>query len=315
MEDSSVPLREGDTAVIDFEGFVDGVAFEGGKGSNHKLEIGSGHFIPGFEEQLIGASAGGHVEVKVTFPEKYHSEDLAGKDAVFQVQVNETKQTIKPDLDDEFAQDVSEFDTLEEYKSDIRKKLEHQREHQVDEEYESALIDKLLEGFEGEIPDVMIEEQLDSIMQDFGYRLSMQGLDLSQYLKYTGQSMEDMQNMHRENARRHVMCDLAFHAIAKAEGLEVSEQEMEDEYQKLAERYKMPAENVRAAIPEKSLRRDMLGLKGSEFIREHAQPVIPGEIQAAPDEGKTEAEPKPQKTARAKKSAKSEKKPAGEADV
>ncbi len=270
MEDSKTPLANGDTAIIDFEGFVDDVAFEGGAGTNYKLGIGSGQFIPGFEEQLIGKSAGESTDVNVTFPEQYHAEDLAGKEAVFKVTIHETKTTIKPTLDDEFAGDVSEFDTLEELKNSIRDRLMHQREHQVDDMFEAAIIDKMLEGFEGVVPDIMVEDQLSSIMQDFSYRLSMQGMELAQYLQFTGMTIEDLQNQHRETAKRHVMCDLAFHKIAQEEGLTVSDEEVIDEYNKLAERYKMPVTQVKSSIPERSLRRDMLALKGSEFLRASA---------------------------------------------
>lgn len=270
LEDSDQPLENGDTSIIDFEGFVDDVAFEGGKGENYKLVIGSGQFIQGFEEQLVGKRAGESCAVNVTFPEQYHAENLAGKPAVFNVTVKEAKRTIKPVLDDEFAQDVSEFDTLDELKESIKSKIAAERETGADEAFESAVIDELLKGFKSDIPDIMIEEQLSSILQDFSYRLSMQGLELSQYLQYTGQSFEDLQAVHRETAKRHVMCELAFHKIAVSEGFEVPQEEIDEEFTKLAERYKMDEKKIREAISEKSLKRDLLGLKGSKFLMENA---------------------------------------------
>ena len=270
------PLCDGDIAFIDFEGFIDGVAFPGGKSSNHRLVIGSGSFIPGFEEQLIGASAGGGLDVTVTFPQDYHAPDLAGKEAVFKVTVNETKRSEKPALDDEFAQDASEFDTLAEFKADIRQRFEKLREKQADEEYENALVEKLLECVECDVPEVMVDDQLENIMYDFRYRLSMQGLDLPRYLRYTGQSASEFQDSHRENAKKQVLCQLAFLAISKAEGLSVSDDEVEAEYKKLAEMYKMNLDDVRSSVSEKTLRRDMLAMKGSDFLTESAAPPETG---------------------------------------
>lgn len=270
VETSERPLENGDTAVIDFEGFVDDVAFEGGKGENYSLVIGSGQFIPGFEEQLTGKSAGDSCDVNVNFPEQYHAEDLAGKAAVFKVTVNETKMTIKPELDDEFAKDVSEFDTLDELKTDIRDKIIKNREVEADELFETAIVDKLLENLVCDVPEVMIEERISTIMQDFSYRLSMQRLELTQYLQLTGQTFEDLQNQHRETAQKHVKCELAFRKIAELEGFTVTKEELDEEYARLAASYNMPEDKVREAISIKSLTRDLLGMKGSKFLTDSA---------------------------------------------
>ncbi|GHV32209.1 trigger factor [Clostridia bacterium] len=269
IETTESPIETTDTAVIDFEGFTDGVPFEGGKGTDHRLTIGSGQFIPGFEEQLVGHAAGEDVDVNVTFPEEYHSEELAGKAALFKVSVKEVKRTVKPELDDDFAQDVSEFDTLDELRGDVRKRLGEQRVVQADEAYESAIIDKMLEGFEGadEIPDEMIDDRLESIMQDFSYRLSMQGLEISRYLKMTGQTSQQLMEAHRDTAKRHVMTDLAFAFVAKSENMTVTEEELDAEYAKLSEAHKMGIEEIKAAIPVKALTHDLLSLKASEFVK------------------------------------------------
>ncbi|MCL2080471.1 MAG: trigger factor [Oscillospiraceae bacterium] len=275
VETSEEPLEDGDTAVIDFEGFVDDTPFDGGKAENHSLTIGSGQFIPGFEEQLIGKKAGDSCDVNVTFPEEYHAEQLAGKPAVFKVTVREAKRTLKPELDDEFAKDVSEFDTLDEFKEDIKKRVLERRETEVKDKFESDVLEKMLEGFEAVIPDIMVEEQLDSLMRDLEYRVSMQGLELEQYLQLTGQSMDELRGQQRGAAERHVKCDLAFRKIAELEGFTVTEQELADEYAKLAERYRMPEKDIRKAISERSLKRDLLGLKGSEFLIENASELAP----------------------------------------
>ena len=292
VEDSDCPLENGDTAVIDFEGFIGDTPFDGGKGANYRLVIGSGQFIPGFEEQLVGRSAGDSCDVNVEFPANYHAEDLAGKPAVFKVTVRETKRAVKPVLDDDFAQDVSEYDTLDELKASIKDRLSADREISADEEFESAVIDEMLKGFEAEIPDIMIEEQLSSVMQDFSYRLSTQGMELAQYLKLTGQTVEDMKNAHRETAKRHVMCDLAFNKIAELEGLEVSDDELYEEYAKLGERYRMDEKSIREAISERTLKRDLMAMKGSEFLRENAVKTAPAPVKEKKPRKK--AEPKPE---------------------
>ncbi|MCL1819346.1 MAG: trigger factor [Oscillospiraceae bacterium] len=290
IETSEHPLENGDTIVMDFEGFVDGEAFEGGKGENYNLVIGSGRFIPGFEEQLIGKKTGESLDVSVTFPEKYHAENLAGKEAVFKVTVNETKMTVKPELDDEFVKDVSEFDTMDEFKEDVRKRILETRESEVESDFETAVIDKLLESFEAEIPEVMIEERLVSIMQDFGYRMSMQGIDVERYAQLTGMDIDTMREQQRPSAERQVKCDLAFRKVAELEGIEISDDEMNEEYAKLSESYRMDLEEVRRAIPEKTMKRDMMVMKGSKLVMDNAVVAAPAKKTKAP--AKPKAEPK-----------------------
>ena len=260
----------GDTAVIDFEGFVNDVAFEGGKGENYNLELGSGSFIPGFEDQLVGKNAGDEVDVTVTFPEEYHAEDLAGKPAVFKVKIHELKTKELPELDDEFAKDVSEFDTLEELKKSIADKILDGKNAHADGEVENALIEQIVEGMTVEVPDCMVEQRIDENVRDFETRLQYQGLDMKTYMQYTGMSEEDFRNGFRDNALNQVKIRLALEAIAKAENLVASEEELNEEYAKIADMYKMEAEQIKAYIPAKELASDITAHKAIDLVKESA---------------------------------------------
>ncbi len=260
----------GDTAVIDFEGFVDGVAFEGGKGENYNLELGSGSFIPGFEEQLVGKNAGEDVEVNVTFPEEYHAEELKGKAALFKCKIHELKAKELPALDDEFAKDVSEFDTLDELKKSIADKITEGKNARADGEVENALIGQVVEGMTVEVPDCMVEARIDENIRDFENRLRYQGLDMKTYMQYTGMEEKDFREGFRENALTQVKIRLALEAIAKAENLEASEEELNAEYTKIAEMYKMEAEQVKAVIAAKDLASDITANKAVDLIKESA---------------------------------------------
>ena len=238
-------IAEGDTAVIDFEGFADGVAFEGGKGENHSLVIGSHSFIPGFEEQLIGKNTGDEFDVNVTFPEEYHAQELAGKPAVFKVKVNEVKAEELPELDDEFAQDVSEFDTLAEYKESVEKKLVERKEAEGKRAQENEAIDIIVEASQMEIPDVMIENQIQSMMEDFANRISQSGLSMEQYMQFSGTSVEQMTEQMKPEALKRIQSTLVLEEIAKKENIEVSEEDVDAELQKMAGMYGMQADQLK----------------------------------------------------------------------
>lgn len=239
------PIKEQDTAYIDFEGFVDGVAFEGGKGENYPLVIGSGSFIPGFEEQLIGAEIGQDVEVNVTFPEEYHSEDLKGKEAVFKCKVNEIKYKELPTVDDEFVQDISEFDTLDAYKADVKDKLEKEAKEKADRENENNIIAKVTENAEIDLPQVMIDRQIDAHIRDIEQRLMYQGMQLDQYLAMIGQTRDDMKKQFAENSEKEVRAQLTIEAISKAEAIEATEEEMDAKIAEMAESYKKTVEEMK----------------------------------------------------------------------
>lgn len=243
-------IQSGDTAVIDFEGFVDGVAFEGGKAENYSLIVGSGQFIPGFEDQLIGANTGAEVEVNVSFPEDYHQDTLAGKAALFKVKVNEIKVKELPALDDEFAKDVSEFDTLEAYKADLRKKLQENAEHKAKHETEDNVINKVVENATIDIPKVMIETRTDSLVRDFDYRLRYQGMELKTYLEMMGMSMESFREQFAQRAEGDVKTQLVIEKIGQVENVEATEEEMNEEMKTLAENYKQDAEEFKKHLKE-----------------------------------------------------------------
>lgn len=264
------PVQNGDIAVIDFEGSVDGKPFEGGKGENHSLTIGSGQFIPGFEEQLIGLSAGEEKDVEVTFPEEYHAKELAGKKAVFHCKVIEVRESVEPEVDDEFAKDVSEFDTLDELKNNIRERILENHTRASESEFEEALLDKLLEGFEADIPPVMVEKQIDKAVGDMDYRLSMQGMNLDTYMKMTGSTAEQFRENMKPRAERQVKVGLALAEIARTEGIEISEEEVAQEYESLSKRYDMPVERIRGMLGEASLKKDLLTGKALQLVKDSA---------------------------------------------
>ena len=248
--------REGDVAVIDYDGYLDGVQFEGGKAEGHELKLGSGQFIPGFEEQVAGHKAGEDFDVNVSFPEKYHAEDLAGKAVTFKCKLHEVKETILPEIDDEFAKDVSEFDTLEALKENTREKLVKTKENVAEQAFESAVIGKLVDMMEAEIPDAMIESKTDSLVEDFAYRLQMQGIELSQYLQMTGTEMADFRKNFSDRASQQVKVTLALEKLAELEGVEVSDEDIEAEYAKLAGEH-MTVEQVKMYLSAENMRSDL----------------------------------------------------------
>lgn len=255
----------GDTCDIDFEGFVDGVAFEGGKGENYPLELGSNSFIPGFEEQVAGHKTGEEFDVNVTFPEQYEP-SLAGKDAVFKCKINEIKTKELPELDDEFAKDVSEFDTLDELKADLKKQISERKEANAKTDYENQLIEQVVENMEVEIPECMNKQKCDEMIQDYSYRLQMQGLDLNTYLQYIGQTMEQFREQFMDGAKQQVKVKLALDAIVKAENIEATEEEIAEEIAKLAEQYNMEADKIKAAVPQEQLTDDIVTRKAVDFV-------------------------------------------------
>lgn len=242
--------ENGDITTIDFEGFVDGVAFEGGKGTDYPLTLGSGSFIPGFEDQLVGAKAGDHVEVNVTFPEEYQAAELAGKAAVFQCDVKKVETKELPELDDDFAQDVSEFDTLAEYREDVKKNLTEKKEKEARAAKENAAVDKAIENAEMEIPDAMLNTQVRQMMNDFASRMQSQGLTMEQYFQFTGMTAEKMLEELRPQAVKRIETRLVLEAIAKAENIEISDEKLDEELAKMAEAYKMEVEKLKEFMGE-----------------------------------------------------------------
>ena len=264
--------KDGDTALIDYEGSVDGVPFDGGKDEGFSLKLGSGSFIPGFEEQIIGKSAGDEFDITVNFPEQYHSEELAGKEAVFKIKLHEVKETVLPDLDDELAKDISEFDTLDELKADIKKNLAEAKETAAKTAFYERVIDKICDGVDEEVPPVMIENQIDGIIRDFAYRISSQGMTIDNYLTLTGMEMADFRTQFADQAARNVKARLVLEGIARAEGITVSDEDVDNEYNTLAEGYKMPAEEIKKYFDSESIREDLLVSKAADVIRESAVP-------------------------------------------
>ncbi len=258
--------ENGDTAVIDFEGFKDGVPFEGGKGENYSLELGSGSFIPGFEEQVVGMSAGETKEINVTFPEQYGVEDLNGAAVVFKVTVHEVKATIPPVVDDEFAKDVSEFDTLDELKADLAKKLEERRTEESERSFKDAILSKLISGMETEIPETMVDFEADQMIENYASQFQGQSFTFEQYLQMMGMTMEELRQQAKVGALREIQSNLAFGAVAEAESMEVSEEELAAEYASLAEKYDRPEEEVRARIPEADVKNEILLKKAQELV-------------------------------------------------
>ncbi len=267
------PVQDGDMTVIDFEGFVDGTPFEGGKGTDYPLTIGSGAFIPGFEEQLIGAEIGKETEVNVSFPEDYHAKDLAGKPAVFKCTVKEIKVKELPELDDEFAQDVSDFDTMEEYRADVRKKIEERKAASAKAKKEDAVIEKIIEGAKMEIPDAMVKTQAEQGVDEFAQRLEMQGMSIEQYLQYMGGSVDAMVEQYKPQALKRIQSRLVLEAIVAAENLEVSDEELEAEYSRMAEQYKMEVEKIKEIFGDAdkaNIREDLAIQKAVELVTEAA---------------------------------------------
>ena len=266
----------GDITTIDFEGFVDGVAFDGGKGSDYALTLGSGTFIPGFEDQLVGANTGDHVEVKVTFPEEYQAKELAGKEAVFQCDVKKIETKEVTELDDEFAKDVSEFDTLAEYKEDVKKKLTEKKEKEARTAKENAAVDKAIENAQMDIPELMTKTECRQMMDDFSRRMQQQGLSMEQYFQFTGQSMDKMMEDMKPQALKRIQTRLVLEKVAEAENIQPSEEEITEEIQKMADAYKMEADKIREAIGESGLeqmKKDMAVQKAVTVIADAAVEV------------------------------------------
>ncbi|MBD5094220.1 MAG: trigger factor [Subdoligranulum sp.] len=266
--------ENGDITDIDFDGSVDGVPFEGGKAEHFSLTLGSGQFIPGFEEQVVGHAVGEEFDVNVTFPEQYQAEELAGKAAVFKIKLHEVKTRELPEADDEFAKDVSEYDTLDELKASIRKGMEEQNEKNAELEVENDLVDQIVGTLEGEIPPVMFETRVTEMVRDFEYRMQQQGLGLEDYLKYTGSSMEQFREGFREQAEKQVKIRLALEAVAHAEGIVASDEDFENELQRIAEAYKMEVEKVRGIVPEADVKKDLAVNKAIDLVKENAEITV-----------------------------------------
>ena len=261
----------GDTVVIDYEGFTGGVAFEGGKDENHNLKLGSGQFIPGFEDQLVGKNAGEDVEVNVKFPDEYHSDELAGKEAVFKVKVKEVKTTELPEINDEFVKDISEFDTLDAFKADLKAKMQKSRDEESDNFVVDRIISIVVENMKAEIPAVMYDNELQNIMSEYDQRLRQQGMDLDSYMQYLGQNADDFKKLFQPQAEARVKSRLALEAVAVAEKIAVSEEEINDEYNRLADMYMAPVESLKMYIPEADMRKDLSVSKALEFLKAHAE--------------------------------------------
>lgn len=282
--------KKNDTVDIDFDGSIDGVPFEGGKAEHHALTLGSGTFIPGFEDQLIGCKAGDEKDVVVTFPADYHAEELAGKEAVFKCKVHKVEETILPEIDDEFAKDVSDTcETLDDLKKEISDRLKKQKQEAADHDFEEKVLDALIEKLQADIPEAMIESQIDSIVQDFGYRIQMQGMTLDQYLKMTGTEAGVFRAMFRTQAERQVKTRLALEKVAELEGIAVSDTQLDEEYAKMAEQYKMDVEKVKSLVAADALRDDLKVSDALELVKKNAKVIKPSaKKKAAEDEAAAE---------------------------
>ena len=272
VEDRAV--QNGDMTIIDFEGFVDGVAFEGGKGENHNLTIGSGQFIPGFEDQLVGVEIGKEVDVNVTFPEEYHAKDLAGKAAVFKVTVKEIKAKEVPELDDEFVQDVCDFDTVAEYKADVEAKLKERKESEAKTKKEDAVIDKIIEDAKMEIPEAMIDTQVRQMAEDFVARLQQQGLSIEQYFQFTGLTPEALKEQMQPTALKRIQTRLVLEAIVDAEKIEVTEEELNVEIEKMAKLYQMEVDKINELMGDfekENMKKDLAVQKAIDVVVDAAK--------------------------------------------
>ena len=298
--------KKGDTAVIDFEGFDNGTPFEGGKGENYDLKLGSGSFVPGFEEQVVGMKAGEEKDIDITFPEDYHP-DLAGKAVVFHVKVNEVKEPQAPEVDDEFAKDVSEFETLADFRKDLGDKLAQRREQQAQQDFENQVMEQLVEHMECDIPDGMVEVQVDKLLDDYAMRLQSQGVSMEDYLKMAGINGEMMRASVRPTALRQVQMELALTAVADAEKLEAAQEDLDAEIKRLAEQYKLSEDQVKAAVPEEELKRELRLKKASDLVLAEAK-VGKAKKKAAPkkaaekkeEAGEAPAAEKPKRTRKKK---------------
>ena len=265
--------QNGDIADIDFEGFVDGVAFEGGKAEHYNLTLGSGSFIPGFEEQVVGHSAGEEFDVNVTFPTEYQAAELAGKAAVFKIKLHEVKYKELPALDDDFAKDVSEYDTLDELKDSIRNNIKTNLDKQAEQKVENDLMDQVIANMKADIPDAMVDSRIDELVQDFEYRISQQGLKLADYLKYMGMNIEQFRAQFKEQADKQVKMRLAMEAIVAKEGITASDEEFEEEVKRIADAYKMEADKVKSIVDAAAVKADLAINKAIDFVKEKANVV------------------------------------------
>lgn len=266
--------ENGDTVDIDFEGFVGDVAFEGGKAEHYSLVLGSNSFIPGFEEQLVGHAAGEAFDIQVKFPEGYQAEELAGKDATFKIKLHEVKFKELPELDDDFAKDVSEYDTLEELKDSIRKGIETNNEKQADQQVENDLIEQVVNGMKAEIPQAMIDSRIDELVQDFEYRIAQQGLKLDQYLQYMGMDKDQFRTQFTEQAEKQVKMRLAMEAIVAKEGIEATDEEFEAEVQRIADTYQMEVDKVKSVVDAAAVKADLAVNKAIDFVKSSAKITV-----------------------------------------
>lgn len=280
-------VEDGDIVTIDFEGFIDGVAFDGGKAEEYDLTIGSGQFIPGFEEQIIGHEMTDEFDVNVTFPDEYAPE-LAGKEAVFKIKLHEIKTKQLPEVDDDFAQEVSEFDTVDALKKDIIKQIKEAKTNANESEIQTQLFDKLAENVNAEIPAVMVDQEIDNEIRDIDYRLSMQGLSFETYLQYMGMTVENYREQIRENAEKSIKIRLALEKIAELENLEATEEDLDELYKKYSEQYNMTVDEIKAAIPAETVKKDISVDKAAKFVRDNAKVTTSRKKKAAPkaDEAK-----------------------------
>ena len=265
--------ENGDTVDIDFEGFVDGKAFQGGKAEHYSLVLGSGSFIPGFEDQVVGHSAGEEFDVNVKFPEEYGAAELAGKDATFKIKLHEVKYKELPALDDDFAKDVSEYDTLDELKDSIRNNIKTNLDKQAEQKVENDLMDQVIANMKADIPDAMVDSRIDELVQDFEYRISQQGLKLADYLKYMGMNIEQFRAQFKEQADKQVKMRLAMEAIVAKEGITASDEEFEEEVKRIADAYKMEADKVKSIVDAAAVKADLAINKAIDFVKEKANVV------------------------------------------
>lgn len=293
--------ENGDMVTIDFDGYVDGKQFDGGKAENYELTLGAGQFIPGFEDQVIGHNVGDEFDIDVTFPEDYHAEELKGKPAVFKIKLHEIKMKELPVVDDEFVKDVSEFDTVDDYRKDIEKHLTEQREKAADNDVENQLVEAVIEKVQAEIPDEMVENEVDEIINSFAYRLQSQGLKLETYLKYTGQTTDDLRVQYKPQAERQVKVRLGLEKIAELENLKPTEEETEAEYQKLSDAYGMPLESVKNLVTVEGINGDIQNQKAIDLVKANA--VI---VEKKEEEKKAEKKPAKKRTSKKKEEPKEE---------
>lgn len=296
------PAENGDIAVIDFDGYVDDKQFDGGKAENYELTLGAGQFIPGFEEQVVGHGTGEEFDVNVTFPEDYHAEELKGKPAVFKIKLHEIKKKELPQVDDEFVKDVSEFDTLAEYRKDLEKTILSRKEKAADADMENQIVDAVIEKTQADIPGEMVENEVDEMINSFAYRLQSQGLKLETYLQYTGMTTDALREQYHDQAERQVRLRLGLEKIAQQEEIKPTEEETEEEFKKLSDAYNIPLDNVKNMVSVEGLNADITNRKVIDFLRENAKVT----------EKKKEEEKPAKKKAPAKKTAKKAEKPVEE---